>query len=177
MSNNILPRKRGKPREFDENITYDVLESYKESIITEDGKVLAKSSPKWNEIITKLNKKYKQNNIIAMRTAESLYSYVSCNKDNVRSKLCTARGIQVPNKSNDGESDESADDKLNNDSDSLQESSVLEESLEFTSDDVFQCDIYLPYNEFEKLLVVHYEWTQKKRYTRKVLKLKQGQYD
>ncbi|CAK1594095.1 unnamed protein product [Parnassius mnemosyne] len=177
MSINKISRKRGKPREFDKDITYNVLETYNKIIITEEGKVLAKSRPEWNEIITKLNDTYKESNIDAIRKTQSLYSYVTCNKDNVRTKLSLARGIQVCDKNKDIEHDEiGGNESLVDDLYMLQESAILEESLESVSDNVFECDIFLPYNEFEKLLVINYEWTQKKKYVRKVVKLKQGEW-
>lgn len=73
-----------------------------------------------------------------MESKGALYTYVSCNKDNVRTKLCSAGDIQVPEKGTHTE--HSIIDGVAlylNESDVLQESAILEDSSESVLNDVF----------------------------------------
>jgi len=69
---------RGRPAKIDKHIIIDVLMKYKDRLIVDGQKIISKSNPIWATIAKELENQL---------TPISLYTFVSCNKHQVRDKL------------------------------------------------------------------------------------------
>jgi len=69
---------RGRPAKIDKHVTIDILMKYKDRLIVDGQKIISKCDPIWATIAKDLENRL---------TPISLYTFVLCNKYQVRDKL------------------------------------------------------------------------------------------
>ena len=92
-----MSENRGRPRKIKYNEINEVVIKYKENIILENGKFRGKAHEIWKILSQEL-----KNQDIEV-SSRSLYSYVSCNTDNIRSQISLECVPNVENVDNDEE--------------------------------------------------------------------------
>lgn len=173
MSVNKPSRKRGRPRQFDENVISELLLSYKDSIVMDNGVIISKKDNIWREIAKKFQQKNNKKDAQNSKSPTSFYTYVVCNKDNIKNKLYEAKGIVMEEECMN--EDEDSNDLEKSMAENLQDSTIVEEVADDVSEN-FKCSIYIPVDEFQKLLDVRYHWGKNntKKFLREVVRMRQG---
>lgn len=76
----IMP-KRGRPLTIDKNKVIEVLIKYKDDIVLDNYKIISKCDKIWCTLSKEIND---------IMTSNALYTFVVCNKHNVRDKLMSS---------------------------------------------------------------------------------------
>lgn len=152
-----IGEKRGRPKEYDIETISDFLLAQKDRLLTETGKIRGKTDTVWIRVHEELKTKVD-------KVPASLYTFVTCNRGNVKDKLLQALGKE-PTLQQFNNSDESR----------LQEQSTRQDSS-FQRPVCHDFVLELTAAAFDSLLVIkeHQITKKNKKIKREVIRMQEG---